>query len=141
MRNATLCEYVHVLIPADETRSGTALGVDKRLLAVAKGQDAYQRVLDLGLDWLKRQAQLAYGRDFPALDEGARDTIVQRMATANFNTRPRVFFGRTCADAYFHCCGRPERWRGIARYRGPPQPLGFMGLHAAAKDRHRAPTH
>jgi hypothetical protein len=101
LRNATLCEYVHVLISADETRSGTALGVDKRLLAVAKGQDAYRLVRGVGLDWLNRQAQLAYGRDFLALDEGARDTIVQRMATANLNTLPRVFFGRTRADGGF----------------------------------------
>jgi hypothetical protein len=84
--HATLRAYVDVLIPADETPSASALGVDRRLLAVAKHQDTYQRVLDLGLDRLNRQAQLAHGRDFATVDENAREAIVQRMAAAS---RPR----------------------------------------------------
>ena len=123
---ATLRTYVDVLIPADETPSGTALGVDKQLLVVANKQRDYQRLLELGLDWLNKQAQAEYGRNFPELDEGKREAIVRQAAAAGFNTLPRVFFERTRADAFFHYYGRPESWRGMAQYRGPPQPLGYM---------------
>jgi hypothetical protein len=126
LADATLRAYVDVLLPADETPSGTALGVDRHLLLVARKQRSYQRLLDLGLDWLNRQARAEYGRDFPRLDDGERETVVHRAAAAGYNTLPRVFFQQTRADAFTHYYGRPESWRGIEQYRGPPQPLGFM---------------
>jgi hypothetical protein len=82
--------------------------------------------LSFGLDWLNKQARAGYGLDFPALDEGGRDAIVRQAAAAGLDSLPRVFFERTRADAFFHYYGRPESWRGMAHYRGPPQPLGFM---------------
>jgi hypothetical protein len=124
--NTTLRAYVDVLIPADETPGASALGVDKQLLVMAKGQWTYQRLLDLGLDWLNSQARARYGRNFTELDERNREAVVGQAAAAGYNTLPRVFFERTRADAFFHYYGRPEGWRGIAQYRGPPQPLGFL---------------
>lgn len=130
---ATLRAYVEVLIPADETPSGTALGVDKQLRVVAKGQRDYERLLDLGLAWLNRQARSNYGRNFPELDESGREAVVARAAAADYMTLPRVFFERTRADAFFHYYGRPESWRGMRHYRGPPQPLGFMDYTQAPR--------
>lgn len=124
--DATLRAYVDVLIPADETPSGTALGVDSKLLAAAKRQSDYQRLLDLGLDWLNRQARAGFGRDFPSLGEGEQQELVSQAAAAGHDTLPRVFFEWTRADAFFHYYGRPESWRGIRHYRGPPQPLGYL---------------
>jgi hypothetical protein len=80
----------------------------------------------LGLEWLNKQARAGYGRDFPLLDEGSREEVVRQAEAAGYDTLPRVFFERTRADAFFHYYGRPESWRGMAHYRGPPQPLGFM---------------
>ena len=122
----TLRAYVDTLIPADETPSGTALGVDQQLLNVAGGQPDYQRLLDLGLTWLNQRARANYDRDFPDQGEREREAVVSQAADAGFHTLPRVFFERTRADAFFHYYGRPESWRGIRYYRGPPQPLGFM---------------
>ena len=106
LAESTLRIYVDVLIPADETPSGTALDVDRQLLLVAMGQRDYLRLLEQGLDWLNRRAR--------------------EKASGRHNTLARVFFERTRADAFFHYYGRPESWPGIARYSGPPQPSGFM---------------
>ena len=122
----TLKAYVDVLIPEDETPSGTALGVDQQLLIVAKGKLAYQQLLELGLEWLNTRAQADYRGNFADLDEEKKETIVRQAAAAPDNTRPRVFFERTRADAFYFYYSRPESWRGIAYYRGPTQPLGFM---------------
>jgi hypothetical protein len=122
---ATLRAYVDTLLPADETPSGTALGVDERLLAVAKQRQDYRRMLDWGLDWLNAQARARYLRDFPQLDEAQRDAVLRIAATGGYGTPARVFFERTRADAFTHYYARPESWRGIVQYRGPPQPLGF----------------
>jgi len=125
LADSTLRAYLDILIPADETPSATSLDVDKQLLAVASGQRDYQTLLEWGLDWLNRRAREQYGREFPELEEGNREAVVREAAEAGYNTLPRVFFERTRADAFFHYYGRPESWRGIAHYRGPPQPLGF----------------
>ena len=125
LADATLGAYVDVLIPADETPSATALGVDKQLLATAAGVRGQQRLLDAGIDWLNTRSRARYARPFPELDERGREAIVGEAAAAGFGTLPRVFFERTRAAAFFHYYGRPESWRGIAHYRGPPQPLGF----------------
>lgn len=118
--------YVDTLIPADETPSGTALGVHVKLAKVADGQPDYRRLLDLGLAWLDREARARFGRGFAQLSEGEREQVVGAAAQAPYDALPRVFFERTRADAYFHYYGRRESWRGIRGYRGPPQPLGFV---------------
>jgi hypothetical protein len=123
---STLAAYVDVLIPADETPNGTSLGVDRQLLIVAKALPDYQRLLDLGLAWLNSHARASFGRDFPELREGQQEAVVGQAAAAGHSTLPRVFFERTRADAYSHYYSRPESWRGIVDFRGPPQPLGFM---------------
>jgi hypothetical protein len=125
LTQSTLKAYVDTLIPADETPSGTALQVDRKLLRVAGGQPDYRRLLQLGLDWLNAQARAQYGRDFPELEDEEREAVVARAAAAAHDTLQRIFFERTRADAFFHYYGRPESWRGMAGYRGPPQPEGF----------------
>ena len=122
----TFAAYVDVLVPADETPSATALGIDKELLVVASGRNDYQRLLRWGVEWLNRQARAQYGRDFQALNEESRDGIVREAAAARADTLPRAFFERTRADVFYHYYARPEAWRGIASYRGPPQPVGFL---------------
>lgn len=127
LSDLTLKAYVDVLIPADEmTPSGSGLGVDKQLLIVANSKPPYQRLLDLGLDWLNNKSLADFGRSYPDLDEGKREAIVRQAAAAAYNTLPRVFFERTRIDAFSFYYSRPESWRGIAYYRGSPQPLGFL---------------
>lgn len=124
--DAALRAYVDTLIPADETPSGSALGVDEQLRVVASAQPNYRRLLESGLAWLNRQSRADFGRDFVELDENEREAVVSQAAAADFRTLPREFFERTRADAFFHYYGRPESWPGIRYYHGPPQPLGFM---------------
>ena len=126
LADATLGAYVDALIPADETPSASALGVDKQLLAAAAGAPGHRRLLDAGLDWLNTRSRARYARPFPELDERGREAIVGEAAAAGYGTLPRVFFERTRAAAFFHYYGRPESWRDMAQYRGPPQPLGYM---------------
>jgi hypothetical protein len=126
LAEATLAAYVDVLIPADQTPSGTALGVDKHLIVAARERREYQLLLEWGVDWLNNQAQARYGRNFAESDEAGREAIVAQAATTERNTRPWVFFEWTRTKAFFHYYARPESWRGIVQYRGPTQPLGFM---------------
>ena len=127
LADLTLKAYVDVLIPADETTpSATALDVDKQLLIVAKSERDYQRLLERGLDWLNTRARANFGEDFRDLDDGKREAVVRQAAAAPYGALPRVFFERTRADAFSLYYSRPPSWRGIAYYRGPPQPLGFL---------------
>ncbi len=123
----TLKAYVDVLIPADEmTPSASALRVDEQLLTAGKDNLNYRRLLDLGLDWLNTQSRADFGGSFSDISEEKRDAVVRQAATAAYGTLPRVFFERTRADAFSFYYSRPESWRGIAYYRGPPQPLGLL---------------
>jgi hypothetical protein len=126
LAEATLAAYVDVLIPADQTPSGTALGVDKQVAVAARERRDYQRLLEWGLDWLNSQAQARYGRNFAESDAPGRDAVVAQAAAAEYNSLPRVFFEWTRTKAFFHYYARPESWRGIAQYRGPTQPIGFL---------------
>lgn len=126
LAEGTLAAYVDVVIPADLTPSGTALGVDKQLVIAARERREYQQLLDWGVAWLNNQAQARHGRNFAELDEAGRDAIVAQAAAAEYNTRPRVFFEWTRTKAFFHYYARPESWRGIVQYRGPTQPSGLL---------------
>lgn len=123
---ATLRAYVDVLIPADRTPSGSALGVDARLWEVVAPQPDYRDLLNRGLAWLDERARAGYGRGFAQLQAGPQEAIVQQLAGAVHGSLQRVFFERTRADAFFHYYGRPESWPGIGDYSGAPQPRGFM---------------
>ena len=137
LADATLKAFVDVLIPSDEIApSASALGVDKQLLTVAKGKRAYQRLLELGLDWLNTQSRSDFGGNFPELNAGKREAIVRQAATAAYTSLPRVFFERTRADAFSFYYSRPESWGGIAYYRGPPQPLGFTDYAKPPRKQH-----
>jgi hypothetical protein len=122
----TVRAYVDTLIPADDTPSGSMLGVDARLRGVTRGQPDYRRLVELGLGWLNAQARASFGRDFVQLDAAGRETVVGRAASSAFDTLPRLFFERTRATAYFFYYGQPASWRGMRGYRGPPQPQGFV---------------
>ncbi|MFO1195560.1 MAG: gluconate 2-dehydrogenase subunit 3 family protein [Burkholderiaceae bacterium] len=128
----TLRAYVDTLIPADETPPGSALGVDRALLAKGVRRD-YARLLELGLAWIDRAALAAHGQRFHLLGEAARDAIVGRAAAADAGSLPRVFFVRTRADAFHHYYGQPASWRDLGAYAGPPQPRGFPDFAAPAR--------
>ncbi len=128
----TLRAYVDTLIPADETPAGSALGVDRALLANGVRRD-YAQMLELGLAWIDSAAVALHGQRFHLLGESAREAIVGRAAAAEAGSLPRVFFVRTRADAFSHYYGQPESWRGLDALSGPPQPRGYPDFAGATR--------
>jgi hypothetical protein len=126
---ATLRVYVDILIPADETPGASQLGVDRDLLKKGRENAVYQRILELGVAWLDRQAREMGGEDFVSLEESARISVVTRAAEAGMVTLEGMFFQGTRIDAFQFYYARPAGWQGIAGYHGPPQPLGYMDQH------------
>lgn len=125
----TLRAYVDVLIPADETPSASQLGVDREMLAKGRNSVDYRNVLVYATSWLDEQARGRGNRDFVSLDLPARESVVARAAAADRESLENLSFEITRTDAFLYYYARPESWRGITDYRGPPQPLGFMDYY------------
>jgi hypothetical protein len=121
--------YLDILIPADETPSASQLGVDREVLTKGHNNADYQRLLIFATSWLDEQARQRGKRDFVSLDLSARESIVARAAEADNESLENLFFEITRTDAFLHYYARPESWHGIADYRGPPQPVGFMDYY------------
>lgn len=130
----TLGVYLDVLIPADETPAASQLGVDREILDKGRKDARYQRVLELGVAWLDRQATEVGGKDFVSLGDSDRVSVVSRAAGAGEDSLENIFFSITHADALLFYYARPEGWQGIPGYHGPPQPLGYMDHHRPPGD-------
>jgi hypothetical protein len=130
----TLRVWLDILIPADETPSASQLGVDRILLGKGREDDSYRQGLAYGVTWLDRQARALGKQDFLSLDDSERLAIAKRAAAAGLDTPQGQFFAVTRADAFRYYYARPEGWRGLAGYRGPPQPLGYMKYYRPPDD-------
>lgn len=122
---ATLSAFLDTLMPADDTPSASALGVDAKLLAMADGDDRYGRLLLNGCLWLENMALKRHDTEFHKLDEPARVAIVELLETPQVPRFARVFFSRVQDDLYEFYYSRPESWAGLGMER-PPQPAGYM---------------
>jgi hypothetical protein len=131
---ATFRVWLDILIPADETPSASQLGVDEALLEKGQADTEYREVLVRGVAWLDRQARERGSSDFLSLAEADRFTIASRAASAGTDTLEGIFFAITRADAFIDYYARPEGWRGLSGYHGPPQPLGYMDFYRSPGD-------
>lgn len=130
----TLEAYLDTLIPADESPSAIHLGVAEAMVAKAKSDTSYQRLLQQGCDWLDEQARQYGAAHFAALREAERERIVSLAAVGAAGLQPLIFFHRTREDAFVAYYARPESWAGVG-YAGPPQPRGFMDYAQAPSRR------
>jgi hypothetical protein len=125
----TLKEYLDILIPADETPSASQLGVDREMLAKGRKDADYQLALVVGMDWLDEQARERGTRDFVSLDPAAREAVVAVAAEADSESVENLFFEITCMDAFLYYYAKPESWRDLDAFQGPPQPVGYSDYY------------
>jgi hypothetical protein len=119
-----LTPYLDTLIPADETGSATAFGVDEHIRYLARLDTDYIRLLQYGCKWLDEQARALGAADFPALTPAQREAIVTQVAAAPQGSPLRSFFDKTRSDAMAAYYGDPRSWASLG-FRGPPQPEGY----------------
>lgn len=121
--------YIDTLLPADElSPSGSALGVDRAVLAEVRGSASLRALYLDGLRWLQRTANSEHGRPFHELDEAARvATVVLAEQAAPDSTAHRFFIhSRDAAMEKYYA--RPESWTSLGELH-PPQPLGYPEYH------------
>jgi hypothetical protein len=116
--------YLDTLLPEDATPSATQLGVDKAVIARARKNRRFARVIALGCAWLDKQATDLGAEEFAALDEAAREAVVTTAEQSPRRSLPRLFFTTTRRFAFSHYYAQPASWKGLG-YSGPPQPIGF----------------
>ena len=124
--------WLDTLIPADETPSATALGVDRAILAWARDQPRAMSLLEDGCGWLDAVVRHNGASSFKLIPDVAREAIVRVAAVAEAPSLPRVFFDRTWDLAIYFYYADPAAWAALG-YAGPPQPVGFPDAdHAPA---------
>jgi hypothetical protein len=116
--------WLDTLIPADETPSATALGVDRAILAWARGQPRPTRLLEDGCAWLDAVVRSNGAASFRRIPATAQEAVARVAAAAEAGSLPRVFFDRTWDLAIYFYYAHPETWAALG-YAGPPQPGGF----------------
>jgi hypothetical protein len=120
----TLRAFLDTLIPADETPSASALGVDRALLEIARAREGYLPMVEQGMAWLDRSARALGAKSFVAASEAQRAAVVAAAERAQPRTLPRTLFERVRADALRLYYAQPAACAGLG-YTGPPQPVGF----------------
>lgn len=118
---ATIAAFLDILLPRDAlSGSASDLGVHDRLLAFARTDANFGRLLSLGSQWLN----MTGGEPFAVLSGDQQSAIATWMSTADWNEIPRRFYElvrQIAIELYFT---QPAAWAGLPIFR-PPQPLGY----------------
>lgn len=118
---ATVRAFLDILLPRDAL-SGSAndLGVHDKLLAFARTDASFGRLLSVGSQWLNMTGSVPFAR----LSGDQQTAIVTWMSAADWNEIPRRFYElvrQIAIELYF---SQPGSWAGLPISR-PPQPLGY----------------
>jgi hypothetical protein len=124
--------FLDTLLPEDEAPSASRLEIDKKLIDHAAGIENYLRLLQLGCQWLDRQAAAVNNVEFWQLDPQGREDIVTTAEQAPEGLIQRLFFDRIKADAFTFYYSNPASWVAIG-FTGPPQPGGYLDFAAPPK--------
>jgi len=122
---AALPAYLDTLIPPHGGPSATALGVDRELLAAARAEPSYGKLLAAGCRWLDAQARVLEGGAFGALSEAGRIAIAQNAQDAAEGSGEWTFYQRVRAEAFRHYYADPRAWSSVG-FEGAPQPAGYL---------------
>ncbi len=126
--------FLDTLLPDDGAPSATQLEVDQQLIRHAGGIENYPRLLQLGCQWLDRQALTTGTASFGQLGPAAREGIVAAAERAPENSVQKLFFDRVKSDTFTFYYSNPASWPAIG-FSGPPQPVGFPDFAAPPKVR------
>jgi hypothetical protein len=117
----TLAGFLDTILPADAlSGSASDLGLPKRILGEAAGDELYSRLIAVGCQWLDRAAEGSFASSNPRVHH----VIVTWMAESDYNEVPRRFYELLRQRAVELYYSAPEAWGGLAISR-PPQPIGY----------------
>lgn len=120
-QQATLAVFLDTLLPRDSlTGSATDLRVDRQLWLIAGAETRFQRLLELGCQWLN----MTGGPPFAQLGEAQRQELVTWMSQSDWGQIPRRFYELVRMAAVELYYSHPDAWRGLPIER-PPQPVGY----------------
>jgi hypothetical protein len=117
---------IDVLLPRDQSPSGTDLDIDQYLWSAAIRHEEQGRLVWLLCAWLDREAISAGATDFRSADEALRNTLVRRASESPPGTMPGAAFRFIQDRAFERYYVDPRSWSSLG-YDGPPQPQGFPG--------------
>ena len=121
---SALPAFLDTLIPEDISPSASQLNVGPDLIARARQQSGFERLLILGCAWLNEQAQKQGIQLFENLDETSRIAIIEIAEQSAVRSLPRAFFDAVRHYAFGIYYAHPETNVTLG-YTGPPQPVGF----------------
>lgn len=121
----TLFALLDTLIPSDETPGAIELGVGEKILAKAKTNSKYVKLIIKGCKWLDDRAGDRGANSFTALNETERENVLTLASSGKTKPVWGVFITKILYDAFYYYYSHPDTWSGL-KYPGPPQPMGFM---------------
>lgn len=120
----SLPHFLDTLIPEDITPSASQLGLHQTLIEHARNIENYTELLELGCDWLDRQAQSMFNHAFRDTTEQEAIAIVAVAEKSSNTTLQNLFFTRIKSDAFIFYYSHPTSWKTLG-FNAPPQPLGY----------------
>ena len=116
-----MAAFLDILLPRDAlSGSATDLAVHDQLLAFARTDASFGRLLGIGCQWLN----MTGGVPFAQLSGDQQTAVVTWMSTADWNEIPRRFYElvrQVAIELYFI---QPAAWGGLPISRSP-QPRGY----------------
>lgn len=124
---------IDVFLPADETSpAGSEIGIDAAIADLSLQVPNYPQLIDLGKDWLQSQSFRKFAQNFPDLNLGAQNDIIQSAFDAPLGTLEQVFVSRIRNDAITLYYAHPSV-AGSFGLAGSLQPLGYPDYNQAPK--------
>ena len=113
--------FLNVLLSADSySGSASDLKVDQKLWAIARRDERFGRLIELGCQWLNMTGRGGFS-DLATTDQ---ITVVEWMSTSDWNEIPRRFYElvrQLAVEIYY---SDPAALNGLS-IQGPPQPMGY----------------
>ena len=121
---ATFSALIDVLLPGDETPSGSDLGVDRKVLEYGRTVSNYSKLIQLGCYWLNLKSKALYKAKFIQLSDAQQIKVVTLLESSPQGNIEQQFFERVLSDAFRFYYSEPASWSLFA-LNGSPQPMGY----------------
>lgn len=119
----TLIAFIDALIPADITPSASQLKLHETLLLYTKDIKNYPELIQLGCEWLDKQAGLIHQQHFLQLSIDQQNSIIHKAANSDAMSIQAQFFSHIRQDIFRFYYAKPASWTGLNV--SPPQPTGY----------------
>ncbi len=132
----TISAVIDRMLPADELPGAVALGIDRRIAAMAEippreELSELHMIFAMGVAWLDVRARAEGASEFLKLNAAGQEAVLQAATTSNAEGAAAIV--RTLRDRAFALYYTDPVIVAAFAYAGPPQPEGFPDFQEAPR--------